>query len=228
MRLAKKFIAEVHQLTRKLDDDPYTDTFGALVAGYNAANALEIARYKKSLTVKKVASGTEVALECCTEGLWYDELVKNIVRKKPGGEVEQLKGPDDTTQAFADVLQDYRPDLFVTSRYGTSWQIGYRYKNGYLKSKVDKFSVWTPDVAKLISVLPTLKSTFPSVIVSWATWTGRHGLAWMNDAGVKQTAWVHRPPGLVIRVGCWTILSSSLVVTPLPTFLPIITPSFSV
>ncbi|HJO53053.1 MAG TPA: hypothetical protein QF373_01020, partial [Verrucomicrobiota bacterium] len=132
------FVAQVHQLTRKLDEDPYTDTFWAVLTGFDAANALAIAKHAKPLTVHKVASGTEIALECVTEGLWYDELVKNkFVRKKPGGRAEQLRGPDDTTEAFAEVLSDYQPDLFITSGHATEggWQIGFRYRNGFLKSK---------------------------------------------------------------------------------------------
>ena len=191
VEVTKKFIAEVHQLTRKLDDDPYTDTFWGVITGYNATNALEIARYKKPLTVKKVASGTEVALECCTEGLWYDELVKNkYVRKKPGGEVEQLKGPDDTTQAFADVLQEYRPDLFVTSGHATErgWQIGYRYKNGYLKSKAGQiFGVDTRRrQIEISSPNPKVYLPIGSCLMGNIDGQDAMALAWMNDAGVKQ------------------------------------------
>ena len=39
------FVARVHQLTRELDDDPYTDTFWGVLTGYNAANALAIAKH---------------------------------------------------------------------------------------------------------------------------------------------------------------------------------------
>ena len=89
-----KFVAEVHRLTRQLDTDPYTDTLWGILTGYDAKNALAIAHHQTPLTVRKVASGTELALECCVEGLWYDELVKNkMVRKKPGGVAEQLRGP---------------------------------------------------------------------------------------------------------------------------------------
>ena len=101
------FVAAVHQLTRALDEDPFTDTFWGVLTGYNAVNALAIAKHSNPLTVRKVASGTEIALECVTEGLWYDELVKNkFVRKKVGSKAEQLRGPDDTTEAFAKVLAD--------------------------------------------------------------------------------------------------------------------------
>ena len=85
------YVARVHQLTRQLDEDPYTDTFWGILTGYNAANALAIAKHSKPLTVRKVASGTEIALECVTEGLWYDELVKNKhVRNRPGGKAEPV------------------------------------------------------------------------------------------------------------------------------------------
>ncbi len=66
-------------------NDPYTDTFWGVLTGYDATTALAIAKHAKPLTVRKVASGMEIALECVTEGLWYDELVKNkFVRKKSG------------------------------------------------------------------------------------------------------------------------------------------------
>ena len=128
------YVARVHQLTRQLDEDPYTDTFWGILTGYNGSNALAIAKHSKPLTVRKVASGTEIALECVTEGLWYDELVKNKhVRKRPGGKAELLRGPDDTTEAFTKVLSDYQPDLFITSGHATEagWQIGFRYRNGF-------------------------------------------------------------------------------------------------
>ena len=115
-----KFVAEVHRLTRQLDTDPYTDTLWGILTGYDAKNALAIAHHQTPLTVRKVASGTELALECCVEGLWYDELVKNkMVRKKPGGVAEQLRGPDDTTEVLADTLNKYKADLFVTSGHAT-------------------------------------------------------------------------------------------------------------
>ena len=191
VEVTKEFVARVHQLTRALDEDPYTDTFWGILTGYNAANALEIARHTKPLTVKKVASGTEVALECCTEGLWYDELVKNkYVRKKPGGEVEQFQGPDDTTQAFADVLQDYRPDLFVTSGHATErgWQIGYRYRNGFLKSKAGQiFGVDTRrHQIEINSPNPKIYLPIGNCLMGNIDGQDAMALAWMNDAGVKQ------------------------------------------
>ena len=110
------YVRSVHQLTRRLDEDPYTDTLWAILTGHNAKNALEIASHSKPLLIRKVASGTEVALEMCQQGVWYDELVKHKeVKKEVGGKAAQFKGPGDTTRALAETLTDYKADLFVTS-----------------------------------------------------------------------------------------------------------------
>ena len=35
----RQFVADVHQLTRRYDDDPYTDTLWGILTGYDADNA---------------------------------------------------------------------------------------------------------------------------------------------------------------------------------------------
>ena len=65
------FVARVHQLTRKLDDDIYTDTLWGIVTGYDAANALAIARQTVPLTVHKVGASTQFAMGMVEEGQWY-------------------------------------------------------------------------------------------------------------------------------------------------------------
>jgi hypothetical protein len=134
----RKFVADVHQLARKLDDDPYTDVRWGILTGYDADNALAIARQDKPLVIEKSAAGTEIALEMCKEGLWYCELVKNkFVKKEASGKPQTHKVPTDTTKAIVDVLNDFHPDLWVTSGHATerNWQIGFRYRNGHFRSK---------------------------------------------------------------------------------------------
>ena len=192
------FVADVHRLTRQLDDDPYTDTFWGVLTGYSAANALAIARHDKPLTVRKVASGTEIALECVTEGLWYDELVKNkFVRKKPGGQAEQLRGPDDTTEAFAKVLADYQPDLFVTSGHATEggWQIGFRYRNGFLKSKAGQIFGEDTQQRRIEINSPNPKVYLPigNCLMGNINGPDAMALAWMNDVNVMQMIGYTKP-----------------------------------
>ena len=187
----RDFVAAVHQLTRQLDDDPYTDTLWGILTGFDAANALAIATYEKPLVVRKVASGTEVALEMCEEGFWYDELVKHkYVRKQKGGEAQMLEGPADTTAALVAALNDYQPDLFVTSGHATerNWQIGFRYRNGYLKSSAGQMYGEDTQKQKLRvdSQNPKVYLPIGNCLMGHIDGPDAMALAWMNDVGVKQ------------------------------------------
>jgi len=136
--VSRDFVARVHRLTRRLDDDPYTDVIWGILTGFDAQNALEIARHREPLVIHRVAAGTEVALEMCREGVWYCELEKHrMVRKEAGARPERIRGPADTTRALADALEKYRAQLFVTSGHATErdWQIGFRYRNGSFRSR---------------------------------------------------------------------------------------------
>ncbi len=203
------FVAEVHRLTRKLDEDPYTDTLWGILTGYDAKNALAIAQHQTPLTVRKVASGTELALECCVEGLWYDELVKNkMVRKKPGGVAEQLRGPDDTTEVLVDTLNRYKTDLFVTSGHATErdWMIGFRYRNGFFKSKAGQ--IFGEDTSKrrieIDSPNPKVYLPIGNCLMGNINGPDAMALAWMNDAGVKQMLGYTKPTWF--GYGGWGVL----------------------
>ena len=188
---SRKFVAVVHQLTRKLDDDPYTDLLWGILTGYDASNALRIAKCAAPLTVNKVASGTDVALEMCAEGLWYCELKKNrMVRKLPGGKPKEEKGPDDTTAALADTLNTYKAELFVTSGHATEkdWQIGFRYRNGSFRCKDGQLYGLDTKGRKI-----AINSPNPKVYLAIGNCLMGHinspqamALAWMNSAGVNQ------------------------------------------
>ncbi len=187
----RKFVAEVHRLTRRLDDDPYTDTRWGILTGYDAANALAIAQHDEPLVVRKVAAGTEVALDCCEGGLWYDELVQGkMVRRRPGGKIEQLRGPDDTTAALVDTLNEYRADLFVTSGHATErdWQIGFRYRNGQFRCAQGRlYGLDTQGKRHPIdSPNPKLYMPVGNCLMGHINDRDAMALAWMNSAGVKQ------------------------------------------
>lgn len=130
---SREFVARVHRLTRRLDADPYGDTLWGILSGFDAANALAIAKTAAPLEIKRVTSGTELAMDRVVAGEWYCELKRNrMVRKRAGGEAEEVRGPGDTTAALAARLSDGLTDLFVTSGHATErgWQIGYAYDNG--------------------------------------------------------------------------------------------------
>jgi hypothetical protein len=134
---SREFIAEVHQLTRALDEDPYTDTLWGILTGFDAENALRIARREEPLVIEQVTSGTELAMDRVVEGAWFSELEQNLmVVKQRGEEARQAHADDDTTAAIAARLSDGSTDLFVTSGHATErdWQIGFRFRNGSFRS----------------------------------------------------------------------------------------------
>ena len=189
----REFVAQVHQLTRRLDDDPYTDTLWGILTGFDAANALAIAKTVEPLEVKRVTSGTELAMDRVVEGEWYCELKRNrMVRKQAGREAEEVRGPGDTTAALAARLSDGLTDLFVTSGHATErgWQIGYAYDNGLFRSGAGK--LWGVDTAG--HKIP-IDSTNPKVWLPVGNCLAGHidgpdalALAFMNSAGVRQLA----------------------------------------
>ncbi len=187
----REFVAQVHQLARKLDDDPYTDTFWGILTGYDADNALAIASHGEPLVVKKVASGTEFATEVVTEGHWYDELVKNKhVKKEPGGKAEELKGPDDTTKPLVDLLNSYKADLMITSGHATErdWQIGFRFRSGQFRCADGRLYGLDTQSAKHPIDSPNPKVYMPigNCLMGHIKDRDSMALAWMNSAGVRQ------------------------------------------
>jgi len=187
----RAFVASVHRLTRQIDADPYTDTIWGVLTGYNASNALDIAKYETPLTVRKVASGTEFAMDMVEQGMWYDELVKNkLVKKEKGGAVQQLRGPADTTRAIVQSLNEYKPDLFITSGHATerNWQIGFSYRNGYFKCKAGQIFGEDTQRGRHDVNSPNAKVYLPigNCLMGHIDSNDAMALAWMNDAGVKQ------------------------------------------
>ena len=187
----REFVSQVHRLTRQFDSDPYTDTLWGILTGFDSENALSIAGHNEPLTVRKVASGTEVAFEMCSQGVWYDELVpQKRVRKTTEGEVVQGKGPVDTTRALAETLSEYRADLFVTSGHATErdWQIGYTYRNGSFRSKAGQmFGVTTRgERFQIQSEIPKVYLPIGNCLMGHIDGPDAMALAWMNSVGVKQ------------------------------------------
>lgn len=187
----RAFVASVHRLTRKLDTDPYTDTLWGILTGFDAKCAMRIAKYDRPLTIRKVASGTEIAMEMVEEGAWYCELKKNrMVRKRPGGKPVEEKGPDDTTKALVDALNEYHADLFVTSGHATEhdWQIGFAYRNGSFRSKAGKLIGYDTkgNTFPIHSTNPKVYLPIGNCLMGHIDGPDAMALAWMNSAGVYQ------------------------------------------
>ncbi len=188
---SRQMVADIHRLTRKLDDDPYTDVIWGILTGYDADNALEIARERDPLVIQRVTSGTELAMDCVPEGVWYSELQQHrMVRKSPGEKAKPSEGPSDTTADLAASLTEYKTDLFVTSGHATErdWQIGFRYRNGSFQSKAGNlFGVDTQGkTIPILSKNPKVYLPIGNCLMGHIDGPDAMALAFMNSAGVRQ------------------------------------------
>ncbi|MDO4557593.1 MAG: hypothetical protein Q4C47_01345 [Planctomycetia bacterium] len=133
----RDFVATVHRVTRDLDDDPYTDSYWGILTGYDAENALRIAKRSDPLVIRRGLGGTSFALSRFEEGVWYSESVRNEMESKEKGSepVRTRNAPDDTTRVLAESLPG--ADFFVTSGHATqrNWEIGYAYRNGEFRCR---------------------------------------------------------------------------------------------
>ncbi len=188
---SRTFVGQVHRLTRQLDTDPYTDCFWGILTGYDAANALRIAKHSDPLTIRKVAAGTEFATQMVDEGVWYCELNQGkMVKKESGRDATEQRAPSDTTKALVDTLNAWHPDLFITSGHATErdWQIGYGYRNGSFRcADGHLFGVDTLD-QRLAIESPNPKVYLPigNCLMGNIDRRDCMALAWMNSAGVYQ------------------------------------------
>lgn len=189
--VSREFVAGVHRMVRRIDADPYADCLWGILTGYDAANALAIARTEKPLTVHRVAAGTDVALEMCEEGQWYCELKQHRhVIKEPGQAPREERGPADTTAALVSLLNEYHPDLFVTSGHATEhdWQIGFAYRNGSFRHAAGRLFGRDLEGRRFPVNSPNPKVYLPigNCLMGHIDRPDCMATSWMNSAGVRQ------------------------------------------
>ncbi|MBN2841847.1 MAG: hypothetical protein JXM68_02090, partial [Sedimentisphaerales bacterium] len=134
----RDFVVSVQRLTRKLDNDAYTDTQWAILTGFEPGDALRIASCSEPLTVDSVFSGTvSIGLENVARGYQFNEGAAGVAKRKlADGSVIDMDCPEDTTEAITQAWQD-DIDAIYTSGHGTTtgWQIGYNFKGGFIKGE---------------------------------------------------------------------------------------------
>ncbi len=132
----RAFVVSVHRLTRRLDDDPYTDVIWGILTGYEAADALRIAELREPLVVRRALAGCGVDLNAFEEGIKFSEgLAGERFVKRPGEPERQEAWDPDSTAGLVQGFNEFQPDIFYTSGHATEhdWQIGYNYPDGSLR-----------------------------------------------------------------------------------------------
>lgn len=187
----RAFVRDAHRVVRAIDDDPYADAVWGILTGYDATNALAIARTAEPLTVRRVGAGTQVALEMCEAGICFDELQAGFAReKRPGEPPRDTTAPADTTKPIVDLLNSGTLDLFVTSGHATErdWQLGYSYRNGSLLSRAGRLTGRDTKggLHPVDSPNPKAYLAVGNCLMAHIDGPDAMALAWMNSAGVRQ------------------------------------------
>lgn len=187
----RSLVTRVHRLTRKLDDDPYTDTIWGILTGYSAADAARIVATSDPLVLRKAAAGTPISLDKFDEGIWYDEGKKNHgVQKTPDGKVADIQTPDDTTESIVKTINEFKPDYFQTSGHASErdWAPGYSFPNGRIICK-DGVLMGVDLKGKTYTVNspnPKVYAPFGNCLIGNIPDKNCMALAWMASGGAAQ------------------------------------------
>lgn len=185
-------VREIHQLTRRLDADPWCDTRWGIITGRTAGDAMRQAQFKGPLAVNRGFGGTGIPLENFAEGVWFNEGVAGqCTTKARDGTVSTTVGATDTTEALVDAFNTVHPDFVMTSGHATErdWQIGYSFPAGALVPRDG--GVVGVDRARGVHAI---QSPNPKVFLAAGNCLMGHvdgpdalALAWMGEsAGVRQ------------------------------------------
>jgi hypothetical protein len=135
----REFVIKIHRLTRKLDDDPYTDVRWGIVTAYDTGDALRIVNTSDPLEIDRGAAGTGMDLNLFDEGfVCHEGSDDEYTEKAKGGKPEKRHGEADAAKPLVELFDKFKPQLFLTSGHATwrDWQIGYPpHKRGQFRCK---------------------------------------------------------------------------------------------
>ena len=197
----RSFVATAHKLFRQLDGDPYPDTVWGILTGYEPADALRIAKHSAPLQVKRALTSTVGSpLDAYEEGLMFSELQAHAMWKKTSDHpVVSGSCPQDTTKLMVDSLNDYKPDVFITSGHATerNWQLGFSYRNGYFKCKSGQLYGLdsSSKLHRVISPNPKVHLPVGNCLIAHIADRECMALALMHTAGVHQMVGYTIPTG---------------------------------
>ncbi len=187
----RQFVADVHRLTRALNDDPYTDVVWGIITGHSSADALRIATNTAPLILRTGGAGTPINLDLFTTGKWFSEgTAGEYWTKDATAKAVKQTGPADSTKSVVDYLNDGHPDLFMTSGHASEadWALGYTYPNGRFRSHAGNL-----EGLDLQHHAYPVHSANPKVLLSVGNCLMGHingpdcmALAWMGSGGVDQ------------------------------------------
>lgn len=163
--IGRDYIMNMHQLSRKVDEDVYADFLWGIITGYDAAGAMKMVDNSTEPLVIKDAVASIWELHSAkwfdrygwvddhTKGMWGEKKsaqdtvvtyqlpegpVKMLRRKQDGGVdtiVINTVNPQDEMQTFYDLYANYNPDLVVTAAHATERNLEMPFSLGNIKAK---------------------------------------------------------------------------------------------
>lgn len=130
--LGRVYVAGVHRLARRLDEDPYGDTLWGIVSAATPEGALRVATATAPGTVRSALTLTGL------DDRLLDQLVTisdarrgDWVRKDANGKVTRGNdGPADRANLFVDTFRKMRPHLVLGSGHATETNLEMSFSRG--------------------------------------------------------------------------------------------------
>jgi len=188
----RAFVVAVHRLTRKLDDDPYTDLRWGILTGYEAEDALRVARRSEPLVIETAASSMGPGSFKQLRGGFASAETKptNFWFKVDHGETVYKAVAPDATKALANAFNTMPPDVFVTSGHATEhdWQVGYNVRGGQFRHEGGQlFALSTAGKRyDITSPHPKIYMPMGNCLIGHIPGKDCMATAWMHSGGVHQ------------------------------------------
>lgn len=188
----RDFIVAVHRLTRRLDNDPYTDLRWGIITGYQAADALRIVRRSQPLLVDSAASSMGPSCFKDLRGGFASSETKptEFWVKSDHGETVRKEVDPDATEALAHAFNTMPPDLFITSGHATEhdWQVGYNVRGGQFRHKDGQLYAFSTQQKRydINSPHPKIYMPMGNCLIGHIPGRDCMATAWMHTGGVYQ------------------------------------------
>jgi hypothetical protein len=184
-------VANIHRMTRQLNEDPYTDVMWGILTGYDAADALRIAKQKEPLVIRRgYTSMGPGGLENWESGFASSETSLKAFWTKTGGVIEAGTCEPDATQAFVEAFNAAGPDVLYTSGHASErdWMMVYNKPGGQLRSEEGQLIGMNTARQRFALHSPNPKVYLPvgNCLIGHVSGSNCMTTAWLHSGGVCQ------------------------------------------
>ena len=189
----RAFVVAVSRLTRQLDDDPYGDVLWGIVTGYEAADALRMAKLDTPLVIRRGATSMGPGLlERLEGGFASNEGNPADFWTKENGStsvVHTAVSPD-AARALAEAFNTRQPEVFYTSGHATEkdWQIAYNIPGGAFRCENGNLFAQSTDGSRYPIASTNAKVYLPvgNCLIGHLSSRDSMAAAWLHSGGVDQ------------------------------------------